>query len=479
MLLRKGRFSYTENYGTVLPGFTPDPRLMGLSNGFEAPGWSFAAGLQPDDKWLEAAGQKGWISHRNELNQQVTRSYSQNIDAGVTLEPFTDFRVELNLLKQYTRNNTLLFKDFNTIIHPDSTDIEQRARRDMGSYTISYFALNTLFDKDVDGMFERFKNNRSVISKRLGREVSGNTNPHTKYGSEYAQGYGRTQQEVLLPAFLSAYTDKDPNKFGLDVFKTLPSLNWKLNYNGLSKVGKLKKIFSSITLQHGYVSKLTMASYNTDIFFQPQNPFVADELNADYIARFEIPQVVISENLQPLIGINVKMKNGFQASFDFKKSRQLAMSFVDYQLAETRSTGYTGEIGYTAKNVNIPFLTGKKAVKRKGKKGKSKKKDTKKPGTTPAPPAAGGGKSPNDMIFKFNMDFRDDLTANHRLDQANEAQPTRGQRQIRISPSIDYNLNRRLSLRVFADYSKTVPKTSQSFPITTLNTGVTVQFTLN
>lgn len=56
MLIRKGRFTYHENFNTVIPGFTPDTKLMGLSEGFDAPGWAFVAGIQPGSDWLDEAG---------------------------------------------------------------------------------------------------------------------------------------------------------------------------------------------------------------------------------------------------------------------------------------------------------------------------------------------------------------------------------------------------------------------------------------
>ncbi|HMX39415.1 MAG TPA: cell surface protein SprA, partial [Saprospiraceae bacterium] len=484
MLVRKARFTYSENYSTVIPGFTPEPKLLGQNQGFASPGWGFIAGVQPDNRWLDEAGANGYITHRPELNQQVTRNYTQNLDAGVTIEPFQDFRIELNANKQYTRNNTELFKDQNFNLSPDSVRFEHRAQRDLGSYTVSYFALNTLFNNDINGLFARYAAYRPIISQRLGVEV-GNTDPHIKSGSEYAYGYGRFHQQVLIPAFIAAYTDADPNKVGLNIFRTRPAVNWKLNYNGLSKVGKLKKIFSSVQIQHGYKSTLQVNSYNTDIFYQGtpvQTNYSVEELNADYIARFEIPQVVINEQFQPLLGIDVKLKNDMTFKVDFKKQRTLAMSFIDYQLAETRSTSYSAGFGHRIRNVNIPFLTGKKS----GAKGKSKKKSSKKkktstkPTTGPTPPPGSTtGQQANDLNIKFDFEVRDDITMNHRLDQATQAEPTRGQRTISLNPSVEYALNKRLKLRLFTDYRKTVPKTSQSFPITTLNTGVTIQFSLN
>ncbi len=474
MLLRKGRFTYSENYSTIVPGFTPDTKLMGLSEGFSAPGWAFVAGIQPSSAWLDEAGRKGWITQRPELNQQVTRNFTQNFDAGVTIEPFQDFRIELTANRQYSRNGTELFKDQDFSLDPNDVDYQHRAQRDLGSFTTSFFALNTLFNNDLNGLFSRFEAHRLIISQRLGQEA-GITDPHQE-DKGYTRGFGKIQQQVLLPAFLAAYTDKDPNTVGLNVFKTRPSINWKLTYNGLSKVGNLKKIFASVQLSHGYKSTLTVSSYNTDIFYDQAQPYTVDELNFNYIARYEIPQVVISENFQPLIGVDVKMKNDMSFKVDFKKTRTLAMSFIDYQLAESRASAYSVGFGYRLKNVNIPFLTGKK-TKKPASKSKTKKPAAPKPGAPPTPTTP--QQQANDMNFRFDFEVRDDITINHRLDLPVEAVPTRGARTISINPSVDYALNRRLTLRLFTDFRKTVPKTSQSFPITTLSSGVTVQFKLN
>ena len=486
MLVRKARFTYSENRSNVIPGFTPETNLLGLSEGFDSPGWSFVAGYQEADRaYLDRLGAAGNITYRPELNQQVMKNYTQNLDMGVTVEPFTDFRLELNANKQYSRNSTELFKDqiFNLDPNPDSVRFEHRAARDLGSYTISFLSMNTMFNNDIAGLFSRFESFRPVISERLARENGLSADSVHSKEEGYKQGYGRIHQEVLIPAFLAAYTEKDPNTVGMNIFKTMPSPNWKLTYNGLSKVGNLKKFFSSIQISHGYKNTLTVNSYNTDIFYNDANPYDTNNdnynLNFNYTARFEIPQVVINEQFQPLFGIDVKLKNEMTFKADYKKSRTLAMSFIDYQLSESKSTGYSVGFGYRIKDVNIPFLTGKKASKSsKSKKSKSKKKKASDP---PKPPTPGGGSgsSANDLTFKFDFEVRDDITIAHILDSPNEAQPTRGARTISLNPQVEYTLNKRLKLRLFADYRKTVPKTSQSFPITTLNTGVTVQFSLN
>jgi len=483
MLVRKARFTYSENRNNVIPGFTPETQLMGLSEGFNSPGWAFVTGFQEADRaYLDQLGAAGNITHRPELNQQVMKNYTQNLDMGLTIEPFTDFRVELTANKQYSRNSTVLYKDQIFNINPDSVRFEHRAARDLGSYTISFLSMNTMFNKDIAGLFTRFESYRPLVSERLAIEKGLSPDSVHAIDQGYVKGYGRIHQEVLIPAFLAAYTKKDPNSVGLDIFKTMPAPNWKLTYNGLSKLGNLKDFFSSIQISHGYKNTLTVNSYNTDIFYDSDNPYATDNdnynLNFNYTARFEIPQVVINEQFQPLFGIDVKLKNEMTFKADYKKTRTLSMSFIDYQLSESKSTGYSAGFGYRMKNVNIPFLTGKKNVNGKSKKKKNSKK--KKATTPPAtPPTGGAGSTANDLTFKFDFEVRDDITIAHILDSPNEAQPTRGARTISLNPQVEYALNKRLKLRLFADYRKTVPKTSQSFPITTLNTGVTVQFSLN
>jgi cell surface protein SprA len=450
---------------------------LGMSEGFVAPGLPFIAGFRPTDQWVREASDREWISQRPELNQQFTRNFSQNLDAALTIEPFTDFRIEVSAQRQFSRNNSQLYKDQSFPIVPDSIDFQTRGDRDMGQLTVSYFALNTLYNRNLYGLFDRFADNRAIISNRLGVQ-NGNTNPHQNDGPGYVNGYGKVQTDVLMPAFLAAYTGKDPVTQSLNVFNTLPKPNWKLSYNGLQKVGNLGDIFSSINITHGYKSTLTMNSYQTDIFYDAKNPQQLDTLNFNYVARYEIPQLTISEALQPLLGIDIKTKGGMTARVDMKKSRTLALSFVDYNLVESNTEAYTFGFGYKIKKVNIPFLTGQK--KKKGKKkttADESKIDNILGGGARKGRSSGSGEA-QDLTFKFDFEYRDDITVNHRLDVSRDPVATRGTRTISINPSVDYNISSRLKLRLFTDYRRTVPKVSSAFPITTLNTGVTVQFSL-
>src|SRR5690606_21875751 len=113
----------------------------------------FVAGWQPDigttdneNDWLTRAAGKGWMSDDVFLNQQVQQTYTESFDARVTIEPFSDWRIELLATKNFSRNKSLYFKD--TLLDVES-EIRHVLPREVGSFTISYFAMNTLFKDDI------------------------------------------------------------------------------------------------------------------------------------------------------------------------------------------------------------------------------------------------------------------------------------------------------------------------------------------
>ncbi len=477
MLIRKGKASYSENYATIIPGYTPRTRFFGMNEGFSAPGWDFVAGLQPKSSFLDEAADQGRITDNIFQNQEVLQNYTQNINANVTIEPFNEFRIELEATRQFTENHTELFK----VAEPGG-DFKHLAPRDVGSLTTSFFGLNTLFEKDIAGLFNKFEANRVIISNRLG---SGNHDNPIEAAANFTDGYGRYQNEVLIPAFLSAYTDKDPGTYDLgfdNLFNFIPRPNWRVSYNGLDKLPMFEDIFSSFRLNHAYRSSMTINSFNTDLDFDNNQPTVKNENTFNYFSKYEIPGLMITEGFSPLIGLDMNFENDMNIRVDWSKSRDLQMSFTDFQLSETKTEEYTLSFGYTKKDVYIKFLKPKTGVKLNTKKSKpSRSKDDEDDDSADDSTKKKKGKKnedASDLNFKFDFSYRDDVTINHLLDQ-DIREPTRGLRTIRLSPSIDYDINENLNVRLFFDYSKTDPKTSNSFPITSTQGGLVIRFTLN
>jgi cell surface protein SprA len=219
-----------------------------------------------------------------------------------------------------------------------------------------------------------------------------------------------------------------------------------------------KKLFQSFTISHGYNSTFSVSSFSTDLNFVGTNgfgkgdtyfvPSKIDSLSGNFFNLYNIPQISITEQFAPLLGVDITWKNSLITDFEFKKSRTLGMSFLDFQFSETRSTEITAGLGYTLAKFTLPFKIG----------GKKLTLD-------------------NDINIRADFSFRDDKTINYKLDQ-NIAEPTRGNKTFSFSPTIDYVVNQKLNVRLFYDFRKTKPATLASYPITSHRGGVTIRFSL-
>jgi cell surface protein SprA len=488
--LRRVRLNFREELSTTVPGYMPQTQLLGMT-GFDAPGWDFVAGLQPrirqlsDDQlfnpnanniegdWLRQNEQ--WFSGSFFQNKDIQQTYSQRFEIRSTVEPIRDFRIDLEVTRNYQETYSEQFRD--TVPGDGIRELVHTVPYETGRADISFSALSTLFqdsNDEIAELFSRFEQNRLVISRRLGTGFHQDPNLAE---AGYARGFGKTQQEVILPAFIAAYTGQDPNAVKLNVFDLLPKVNWRMQYNGLSRIPFFQKIFQNFSISHGYRSNLQVNNFRTSLpFLDTRATEPLDTSSFNFFPRLEISDVVISENFSPLIALDMTLVNGMSFNFNYAKSRTLALSTVNYQLNESQSKEITLGFGYLARGLDIPFLTGSK-----------RKKDGEEEGVLDnlgqggrGNRGRGGGRGlqSQDLDINFDMSIRDDVTFAHRLDE-DIVEPTRGSYTLAFSPAIEYQLNRSLSLRLFFDYRRTVPATSASFPRTNSSGGVVVRFQLN
>ena len=331
-------------------------------------------------------------------------------------------------------------------------------------------ALNTFFSTHnpniISAQFKAFENYRQTISLRVaGANGYWNQLPANKKITDgYATGYGKYAQDVLIPAFIAAYTGQDPQKVNLlnqnnssirsNPFSgMLPKPNWNIMYNGLAKTPLLSTIFSNITLTHGYNSNLSMNSFTSSLTYADTGrrsaPSFLDTVSKNYVPYFLVPNITISEKMEPLIGINLTTLSQWSLRFEYKKSRILSLSLIDYQLSENNSTEFVFGTAYKKKGLKLPFTI----------------------------PGLNNNKLSNELTFRFDIAIRDIYNSNSRLDQK-EAYGTGGQKDVTIQPSIDYVLNSKINLKFFFDQRKTTPYISSSPPITNTRAGVNIRIAL-
>ncbi len=496
LLLRKVRAGYSESFGTILPGYMQDdPEYLGLSDKFTNPGWKFVGGWQPDLSQENYYTDNDYLYNNYQMispsiwqNQQVQQNFTREWDGKVTLEPFKDFKVDLNIDSRFTSNHAEFFKR-DTIIGANSdplnnfsqNEYHHLAPTDAGSYTISFFALNTFKSvSDTLGqqeLYNTFLNNRSEVADILGGTQSNHADSLAR-AMGYPAGYGPDNQEVFIPAFIAAYTGKSVANTKLNPFKILPSVNWKLNYSGLGKLPAFKKYFQSFKLSHGYRSNLTINRFQTDIRYDLNDPKQLNPDNRNFYSRYQVPEIVISEQFSPLIGIDMRLKNELSLRVDYKRNRSLALSSQGFTLSSTSTEEFVVGFGYKLKEVDIPFLTGSKKKNKKPKVDELEKKDDRTSSRGGSGNRGSGSAEPGDLDLNFDFSFRDDITSIRSFDAESEEQPTRGATTLRISPSAEYRINKQLSLRAFFDYNSNDPKTSEGYKITNTQGGIMVRFTL-
>ncbi len=453
----------SQNSNTRLPGYTDSTQYLGENFRSMAPGFDFILGRQPDSNWLNKAAQKGLITKDSTFNDFFMQTLDQHFTLTAQLEPFRDFTIDLNVDKTFNKNYSELFKDTTG----SGNHFAHLSPYAGGGFNVSYIAFKTLFGKfdpnQVSETFIKFQDYRRVLSERLGK-----ANPYsqTQNPDGYYKGYGRYAIDVLVPSFIAAYTGQDPKNVSLikqnnprlksNPFSAIiPKPNWRISYNGLSRVKGLDKIFTNFSLTHAYTATLGMNSFTSALLYQDVSrfgyPSFIDSVSNNYIPYYLVPNITIQEQFAPLIGIDFSLVNQLTGKFEYIKQRQLSMSLIDFQLSEVRSTEFTIGAGYRKRGLKLPF-----------KVPFSKK---------------GGKKLDNEINFRFDFKVRDNVTSNSRLDQLT-TYPAAGSKEITLNPTIDYYISNRINVKFYFDQRRVTPYISSAAPTVNTRAGMQVRISL-
>ena len=453
--VKDASLSYTRNSGNLMPGFTPEPNILGNRTTDWAPGMDYVFGITQDIR--DRAVANNWLTLDTLNNTESINSFTENINYRLNYEPFKNFKFEITGNRRSSENYSEIFKA------DGNGDFQSYSAANSGTYSISVITWGTAFGNDVmDGdksaIFEKLRDSRLEVATRLANENTNWITSGRQYkldtlsGKMFPVGYGPTQQDVLVPAFLAAYTGTDASKIDLSAFPIIPMPNWKLTWNGLTQIPWIKQYFRNINITHSYKSSYNIGSYQTNLLYEELYGYPVTFDDADnYISQNSMNVVTISEQFAPLINIDVTMVNSMLARFEIKKSRNLSMSFANNQMTEIKSNEFIVGLGYRFQDVQFTIRT----VGGSGKKSRVK----------------------SDLNVKLDFSMRDNRTVLRRLDE-DVNQASAGQTIYSINASADYQMNRNLTLRLFYDQTLTNPYIASQYPNSTINSGLSVRFTL-
>ncbi len=458
MSVRTVNISYQESNGRAFPGFMHKPVALGMDWNDNAPTFGFVFG-SPGDMFgttgdiLGRAFEKGWISRDTTLNTPFAIKQTKVLNAQISLEPLNGMRIDITANTNYAKQNQAYYRYVGDNQHSDPFSMVET-----GNFSTTVIGWATAFKGDnkdnSSDIFNKFKEYRLTIAKRLAAQNPNSTNQIID-STGYPDGYGPTSQEVLIPAFLAAYLGKSADKISLNPFsekilKAIPMPNWRITYTGLTKIGFIKRYFKSVTVSHTYRATYNVSSFTTNVRYKETDDgfaYIRDQIG-NFLSGKEIGQVSITEQFSPLIGFDMTMSNSLLFKFEWKKSRNLGLSFANNQLTEIMTNEYVIGAGYRIKDVSFSLKIGGKLKPIK-----------------------------SDLNLKADFSIRQNKTTLRKLVE-NMDQVSAGGRIMSINVSADYQISEKFNVRAFYDHIINKPYVSSQYPNSNINAGISLRFTL-
>ncbi|WP_431125739.1 cell surface protein SprA [Flagellimonas flava] len=431
-MVKRVNINYSRNSGTVLPGYTQSIGFIGTAR----PSLGFVFGSQSDVRY--EAARNGWLTTFPEFNSQYMRNTNRQLNITATAQPTQDLTIDLTADRLLTSSSQENYSPEEWINQQDGLINE------LGNFSISTIMIGTIFNKSDEfdsKTFEQFKANRITIANRLVSDRGQTPGPLDDDG--FPQRYGKTQQEVLLPAFFAAYTGQDVNRVNLDTYREIPIPNWNIKYTGLMKNRWFKKKFKRFSLSHGYRASYSVNSIQSNL--ERQNGQFDPETE-DLLPENIINNVVLTDQFNPLLRVDFEMKNSFSFLAEVETDRVLTLSFDNNLMTEINGKKYTLGLGYRFKDVKFVTNIGGERTRLKG-----------------------------DLNLKGDLSIRDNITIIRNLDIDNN-QITSGQKLVSFKFSADYALSKSLNALFFYDHSFSKFAVSTAFPQTTINAGFTLRY---
>ena len=455
MMVRNVSINYTNAYAMNLPGFMPNAGdIFGQSNsdGIYAPGLDFAFGLT-GDSFLEKAYRRNWLLKNDSISSQATSTLAEDLQLRMTLEPFKDFKIDLNA--SWTRNKSKSIQFM----------FEGMPTNESGGFSMTTITIGNSFgggnaDNNYrSSVFDEFVGNLDKYRQQIENSYAGSRYPVSSQlaGELYDPANGgvdRYSADVMIPAFLEAYTGAGNSGIFPNMLRMLP--NWKIKYSGLSKLPFFKTYFKSVNIEHGYKSVYAVGSYSTYATYMEYSKGIGFVNNASGIpvpsSRYNIGSVSINESFSPLIGLDVTMHNNLTIGGKFIKTRMVNLSLTAIQMVETQSDEIAFNIGY--KIVNFKLFGGKKANRERQ------------------------NNSGSDINIRADFSFKNSSSICRSIDKGT-TQATSGNKSFNYSLTADYAYSRMLTFSLYFDRQKTIPLIStNSYPTTTTDFGISMKFSL-
>ena len=484
MMVRNVSLSYSNQYSMSLPGFMPsvgDAFGQKRNQGAWAPGLDFAFGLT-GDSYVDKARDRGWLLLSDSIATPASTNKTEDLQVRMTLEPVRNLKIDLNAARTQTTARSVQYM------------YEGSPTTQSGTFSMTTLSLRSAFEGMGDAehgyhsaSFERFCNSLESFRQRVEQRYVGSTYPQ---GSALAGqpfdaangGVGLYSADVMVPAFLAAYTSSGGNS--LNIFPTLSRMlpNWTVRYSGLSKLPWFRDVFKSVNINHSYKSIYAVGAYQSySTFMELMGPglgFISDATTGMPVpsSMYNVSTVSINESFSPLLGIDVTLQNNLTCKLEYKTIRTLNLSMTSVQINESSSHDWVLGMGYTISNFN-PFGPKARKVKSGRKSGNGQNDAQQKQNSSSRNNRSSSGYN-SDLKLRLDLSYRKQAAISRDIASMTSAASS-GNTAFKLSFSADYSFSRLLTMSFYYDRQTNTPLlTSSSYPTTTRDFGLSLKFSL-
>ena len=477
MLVRNVSFSYRNQYSMYLPGFMPEiGDVFGQrSGGVMSPGLDFAFGFV-DDGYVNKAADGGWLLMNDSVATPATSSLTEDLQLRMTLEPVKNLKIDVNASRTETKSKSIQYMYAGMPTTQSGTLTMTTislgsAFEGMGNAGNGYHSATfEKFCKSLDGFRDRVEAQYANAVYPAGTSLAGQKfNPANGAVSKYSA-------DVMVPAFLSAYTSMGGNS--LSIFPALSRLlpNWTLRYSGLGQLPWFRDVFKSVNINHSYKSIYAVGSYSSySSYMEYMNGlgFINDATTGNPMpsSMFNVSTVSINEAFSPLIGIDVTMNNNLTCKVEYRKTRVLNLSMTSIQVNEATSNDFVVGVGYKINNFKL-FGGRRRRRVRSSNRGDDKSNAS----TTTTTRTSSGFNT--DLNLRLDLSYRKQASICRDIATMTSSASS-GNTAFKLSFSADYTLSRLLTMSFYYDRQTNTPLlSSSSYPTTTQDFGLSLKFSL-
>lgn len=401
------RIYYSEERQASLSGFLPESRWFGQQRykGALAPGFSFLLGV-PDESYGMQAARKGWLVSEALSAYPYQIHCSRKFYLTAHVEILKGLRVDFRAERLHTQKNSIGIVSTGSGFYESSRMRTGDFSMTMISFRQAKYKVGHSADVSV-GLFRRFQ---EEYRKSSGEDV------YRKYGEAFNRVYGCGSTR-WLPTFSAIRP------------------NWRVSYNGLLQFPFIRRYFTLFSLSHVYNCRYGIGSYFSEINRENTETRDVSEYGG-------MNCLSVSEEFNPLIGLEALLKQGIEFRFAILRRRDVKLYMDHMGLSETAVYEFSGGIGYRLERLLL-------CLKKR--------------------------QFYQDIHFHCNLSVRREHTISRRMEEEINSL-TGGGKVITFKFNVDYRFNDRLKMRVFYERSVNTPYLSLTFPCRVDNYGLSLKF---